>query len=196
MSQHSGDTALPTFEIDAAICQYSIPPQEWLAQTNGEDKFDGLATGIIVFNSENKVLIIQRASHDSLPNKWEFPGGAADDTDPTIFHAAARELHEESGLIATRFTHIVPQGPGYEPGEVFHNRDKTKKFIRLTFHAEVESCDVVRLDPNEHQDYFWASEDEVREQRSGDKDLTFTRATVQALFIEAFRLRTKRIGAL
>jgi len=196
MSQSTGAGPLPSFDVDNSLSQYNTSPQDWLAQTNGENKYDGLATGIIVFNSDNKVLIIQRASHDSLTNKWEFPGGAADDTDSTIFHAAARELHEESGLIATHFTHAVTQGPGHEPGEVFHNRNRTMKFIRLTFQAEVESCDDVRLDPNEHQDYFWASEDEVREQRSGDKDLAFTRATVQALFIEAFRLRIKRAGAL
>jgi 8-oxo-dGTP pyrophosphatase MutT (NUDIX family) len=29
-----------------------------------------------------------------MPNKWELPGGAVDDDDPTILHAAARELAE------------------------------------------------------------------------------------------------------
>lgn len=126
----------------------------------------------------------------------DSPGGAADNEDPTIFHAAARELHEESGLIAKRFTHVVTQGADQEPGEVFRNRTKTKVFIRFTFHVEVEDCADVKLDPNEHQDFVWASEEEIRRQQIGDRQLSITRWTVQALFLEAFRLRKRRMETL
>lgn len=173
-----------------------MPVKDWLSQNQKDNQFDGLATGNIVFNPDGRVLVIQRAAHDSLPNKWEFPGGAADDEDPTVFHAAARELWEESGLVAKRFTHVVTQGPDKEPLETFRNRLRTKLFVRFTFHVEVESCDDVKLDPNEHQDYAWASEEDIRQQKIDGKEMPITRWTVQALFLEAFRLRKKRAGTL
>lgn len=187
---------LSNFSVDESLEPWNMPVKDWLTQNQKDNQYDGLATGNIVFNPGGKALMIQRAATDSLPNKWEFPGGAADDEDPTIFHAAARELWEESGLIAKRFTHIITQGPDKEPGETFQNRLRTKIFIRFTFHVEVESCDDVKLDPNEHQNYVWASEDEVRQQKIDGRDISITRWTVQALFLEAFRLRKKRSGAL
>lgn len=184
------------FTVDDSLASWNMPVKDWLAQNRKDDQFDGLATGNIVFSLEGKVLVIQRAANDSLPNKWEFPGGAADDDDPTIFHAAARELWEESGLVAKRFTHIVTQGPDKEPGETFQNRNRTKTFVRFAFHVEVESCDDVKLDPNEHQNHAWASEEDIRQQKLDGKDMSITRWTVQALFLEAFRLRRKKGGAL
>ncbi|KAJ1323654.1 8-oxo-dGTP diphosphatase [Microdochium nivale] len=49
-----------------------------------------------------RVLLVQRAPHDSMPLKWEIPGGGSDDDDPSVLYACARELQEESGLRATR----------------------------------------------------------------------------------------------
>lgn len=186
----------PSFAIDESLTPWNRPVKDWLVQNQRDQKFNGLATGNIVFNSDGKVLLIQRASHDSLPDKWEFPGGAADDEDLTICHAAARELWEEAGLVAKKFTHILSAGSDREPGEIFRSRDKTKVFIRFTFHVEVESSDRVKLDSNEHQDYIWASEDEVRDQKTGDRDIPITKPNVQALFLEAFRLRRKRMETL
>lgn len=184
------------FSIDDSLVAWDMPVKEWLAENQKDNQYDGLATGNVVFNPDGKVLLIQRADHDSLPNKWEFPGGAADDNDPSILHASARELFEESGLIAKRFSHIVTEGPEKEPGEIFRNRARTKVFIRFTFHVEVEDCEDVKLDPNEHQDFVWATEEEIRRQKIGDRQLSITRWTVQALFLEAFRLRKKRMGTL
>lgn len=39
-----------------------------------------------------------RLASDEDPNKWEPPGGACDDDDESILHAATRELWEEAGL--------------------------------------------------------------------------------------------------
>lgn len=195
-SGRTEDTTQSRFTVDESLSAWNMAAKEWLIENQKDHKFDGMATGNIVFNPDDKVLVVQRATHDSLPNRWEFPGGAVDDEDRTIFHAAARELWEESGLVAKRFTHIVAESPDKEPGEIFHNRHKTKVFVRFTFHVEVESCDDVKLDPNEHQAYAWASEEDIRRQTIDDKEMFITRWTVQALFLEAFRLRKKRIGIL
>jgi 8-oxo-dGTP pyrophosphatase MutT (NUDIX family) len=86
--------ASSSFTVDQSRSYWNAPAQEWLVRHGKEKEWDGLATASVVSNSEGKVLVIQRASPDSMPNKWELPGGAVDDDDPTILHAAARELAE------------------------------------------------------------------------------------------------------
>ncbi len=95
------------------------------------------------------MLLIQRAAHDSMPNRWEVPGGAVDDDDPSILHGAARELWEEAGLKAVRFTHIVTteKRAGEVPGFIFTNRHGTRFFCRFTFAVEVESYEAGEARP-------------------------------------------------
>lgn len=164
-----------------------MPAREWL--TKHEKSWTGIASGCVVFNPDGKVLVIQRASHDSMGNRWELPGGAVDEEDPTIFYGAARELWEESGFVALRFSHVVTEGPEQEPGQVFPNSTNTKTFCRFCFNVEVESCENVTLDPKEHQNFAWATEDEVREQKIKHTDLPITNQRMRALILEAFRLR-------
>ncbi|KAB5578704.1 hypothetical protein GE09DRAFT_1214855 [Coniochaeta sp. 2T2.1] len=57
--------------------------------------------------SSPRLLLLQRAAGDVDANKWEPPGGAFDDDDNTILHAAARELWEEAGLEVGRFRGLV-----------------------------------------------------------------------------------------
>lgn len=180
------------FTVNESLAPWNIPAREYIVKHHKEQEWDGLATANVVFNSEGKVLILQRASHDSMPNKWELPGGGADDDDPTILHGAARELLEEAGLVAKRFTHIIPEGPNREPGQVFPNSTRTKTWCRFTFHAEIEDDYAsVTLDSNEHQHYVWASEEEVRNQKIGDRDIIITRESMRALILEAFRLKAE-----
>lgn len=50
-----------------------------------------------ILKDENKVLIAKRASHKSMPGKWEFPGGKIEAReDPK--KALERELFEELGI--------------------------------------------------------------------------------------------------
>jgi 8-oxo-dGTP pyrophosphatase MutT (NUDIX family) len=177
-------------EIDASLAHWNLPAKEWL-RLNGESltKVDGLATGNIVFNEEGKVLVIQRASNDSMPNKWEIPGGAVDDEDSTVFEGSARELWEEAGLIAKRFNHVVTEGPDQKPGQVYPNSTRTKTWCRFSFDVQVESCEHVKLDPKEHQAFAWVTEDEIRSQLIGDCQHPITNRHMQALILEAFRLR-------
>ena len=49
--------------------------------------------------NEHQVLICQRTRHQSMPLKWEFPGGKIE-TGEQPRDALRRELHEELGIIA------------------------------------------------------------------------------------------------
>ncbi|KFA53789.1 hypothetical protein S40293_01666 [Stachybotrys chartarum IBT 40293] len=177
----------PAFTFADPLAKWQITAQQWLAANNSN--LNGIATGVIVFDPSGRVLLIQRAITDSMPNRWEFPGGAVDPEDESLLHGAARELWEESGLVATRFTFFVPETPGTEVGTMFTNRNGTKHFCRFTFIAEVEDWEKVVLDPKEHQDYVWATEEEVREQKIGEREIPITMPPIQALLLEAFRIR-------
>ena len=198
MSQHQNtEQGVPRIfvaEIDASLAHWNLPAKEWLRMNSRPSiKVDGLATGNLVFNEAGKVLVIQRASNDSMPNKWEIPGGAVDDEDATVLEGAARELWEETGLVAKRFNHVVTEGPGQQPGQIYPNSTHTKKWCRFSFDVRVQSCEHVKLDPKEHQAFAWATEDEIRDQLIEDCRYPITNQHMQALILEAFRLR-KEIG--
>jgi 8-oxo-dGTP pyrophosphatase MutT (NUDIX family) len=131
-------------------------------------------------------LLIRRAAHDSAPNKWEVPGGAIDAEDESILAGCARELFEEAGLVATRLGPLL--GEEGEP-EVFLTRSG-RIVLRVPFLAEVDCAAVgegraggqepsdavedwglmrliekVKLDPNEHSAFVWATEEDVRLER-------------------------------
>ncbi|KAL6689956.1 NUDIX hydrolase domain-like protein [Trichoderma pleuroticola] len=182
------------FDINDGLDEWSVPAQQWLDThkvklEERQIKLDKLATGCIVFNPEGKILLIQRASHDSLPNRWETPGGGVDTSDATILHGAARELWEETRLVAKRFVRLVTEGPEGRDLQVFPNSTKTLWLCRFSFDVEVERVSQVTLDAAEHQDFVWASEDEVRAQKIGDRDILVTHDSMRSVILESFRLR-------
>jgi 8-oxo-dGTP diphosphatase len=64
---------------------------------------------------ENKILICQRTRHQTMPLKWEFPGGKIEEREQPR-DALHRELEEELGILATigdevaRIRHEYPNG--------------------------------------------------------------------------------------
>ncbi|WPB06758.1 uncharacterized protein RHO25_011418 [Cercospora beticola] len=120
-----------------------------------------------------------------MPNRWEIPGGACDDDDESILHGAARELLEEAGLKAT---HI---GPQVGEGEFFTSRSG-KNICKFMFFVEVELDDdeghlpAVKLDPKEHQQYVWATRQEVEASCSGSTLLQFTTSDLEKAVLESF----------
>ena len=151
------------------------------------------------------MLLVQRAAHDSMPLRWEIPGGACDLEDETILHGLARELWEEAGL---KMTGVVRQVGGEY---VFLTR-RGMGVSRVTFEVEVETpastesegglqketLPEVVLDPNEHARFLWATEEEVRTGRvavlggSGEAevvDVDFTTKHQRAAILLGFKLR-------
>ena len=192
------------FTVDPCLSGYDVLFHDYLDKLNetAAPKLEGLATGAVVFSTHHpaeepdRVLLVQRASHDSMPNRWEIPGGAVD-ADETVLGGLAREVWEESGLKVRRFTASVSSGEGLAAGAVF--RTTRGRFIfKLTFVVEVDGSAAVTLDPHEHQDYVWATEEECRAklvQRSaegkGPTDLVFTTAAQEEAVMRAFETRRK-----
>jgi len=64
---------------------------------------------------DGKVLVCQRTRHQTMPLKWEFPGGKIEEGEQPR-DALRRELDEELGIIATigdevaRVRHEYPNG--------------------------------------------------------------------------------------
>jgi 8-oxo-dGTP pyrophosphatase MutT (NUDIX family) len=98
------------FTHNSVLSDFTVTTAEYL-KARPDAAFSLLATGVLVFDtttaSQPRVLLLQRAAHDSNPNKWEPPGGACDDEDASILHGAARELWEETGLQAKKFVGAV-----------------------------------------------------------------------------------------
>jgi hypothetical protein len=80
---------------DPALSQFNVSPVQWLETYRASEpvhRLDGVCTGVVVFDRQDRILLLQRASHDSMPNRWEIPGGGVDAEDETILHGAVREL--------------------------------------------------------------------------------------------------------
>jgi len=72
-----------------------------------------VVAGLIV--KEGKLLVCQRTRHQTMPLKWEFPGGKIEEGEQPR-DALRRELEEELGILASvgdevkRIQHEYPNG--------------------------------------------------------------------------------------
>jgi 8-oxo-dGTP diphosphatase len=72
-----------------------------------------VVAGLIV--QDGKILVCQRTRHQTMPLKWEFPGGKIEEGEQPR-DALRRELEEELGILATigdeiaRLQHEYPNG--------------------------------------------------------------------------------------
>lgn len=165
---------------------------------------DGLASGAVIFKRPfssglPRILLIQRAPTDSMPLLWEVPGGAVDEGE-TALDGASREVAEETGLITSRIDALLEHRgseDALEGGYIFSTR-RGKKIVKFTFVVQVEQTDSVKLDPEEHVNYAWATEEECRAKRvvkkGGDGgeevvELNYTTAAQEAAVLSAFDWR-------
>lgn len=133
-----------------------------------------------------------------MPDLWEIPGGAVDEGE-TLLAGAAREVLEESGLVAKKIVKLLVHDKiaggreGVEGGYLFHT-SRGLKVVKFTFVVEVEDSSALKLTPEEHQDYVWATEEECRAKKvvrggqegKGDVDLVFTSVAQEAAIFKAF----------
>ncbi|KAJ4392303.1 hypothetical protein N0V93_005928 [Gnomoniopsis smithogilvyi] len=174
----------PDFKFPPSLARFNVPYEDLLVTLNSTlaTPLDGLATGAIVFKTYPddplpRILLVQRSASDSMPNRWEIPGGGVDPGE-TILAGAAREVLEESGLVVTEIVELVEQlehddWETVEGGYLFKTR-RQARIVKFTFVVEVEDVNALKLDPNEHQDSVWATEDECRAKRVArieEKDL-------------------------
>lgn len=62
---------------------------------------------------------------------------------------------------------------------------------RFYFVVEVDGVEV-KLDENEHQNYVWLTEDEVKEGRSEKGDMEITTKEVRQIILKGFEMVRKR----
>lgn len=165
------------FDIDPSVVHFDTLYEAYLSHLQKKSPdLGGLATGAIIFSNnhdaldyasqqhQQRVLLVQRASHDSMPNKWEIPGGAVD-AGETLLGGLAREVREESGLRMTKVRGLVrdsgTESETLEDGQLFKTT-RGRKVVKFTFVVDVDDASKVKLDPNEHQNYVWATKDECR----------------------------------
>ncbi|KAF2636907.1 hypothetical protein P280DRAFT_472775 [Massarina eburnea CBS 473.64] len=173
--------ALPV-EYDPSVQEYLLSEKQYL-QNNGQ--YQVLCVGIVLFNKEGKLLLVQRAKTEkAFPEFWEIPGGKVDDSDETIVHAAIRELKEEAGLEATRIVRKVGTFVFYTP-----RPGGQARWLKTIFEVEVKDVEAITLDPVEHDNYLWATEDEVTADRVGDVSLKYISGDNKFVKLEAFRHR-------
>ncbi|KAI1206587.1 NUDIX hydrolase domain-like protein [Annulohypoxylon truncatum] len=177
-SAGSAPSAPTIFSFSPSSANFNLSMREYLI-THRE--FNGIAVGAFVFNPEGKLLLVQRAAHDSMPSLWEIPGGACDYEDESLLHGVARELWEESGLRANFI------GPLIGEGRVFFVRG-SRTMCKYSFMTEVDGYEVT-LDPNEHQAFLWVTEEEARSGRCGDVKFKYTTKDQRQAVLEAFQFR-------
>lgn len=170
------------FTTHPSVSAFNVSLNSYLTE-HANSQYAYIATGALVFDTcepnTPRILLLQRSAHDSMPNQWEVAGGGCDEEDETILHGVARELWEEAGLKATRI------GPRVGDLHFFTSRTG-KKICRFTFVVEAETLDV-KLDPNEHQDFVWASEEDVKGKKVGDMQLEFTTQAAEDIILESFQ---------
>ncbi|KAI0880788.1 NUDIX hydrolase domain-like protein [Annulohypoxylon maeteangense] len=177
----SAPSAPTNFAFSPSSASYNLSMREYLI---AHPDFNGIAVGAFVFNPEGKLLLVQRAAHDSMPSLWEIPGGSCDFEDESLLHGVARELWEESGLCANFI------GPLIGGREVFFIRE-TRRMCKFSFLVEVDGYEV-KLDPNEHQAFLWVTEEEAQSGVCGDVEFKYTFREQRQSVLKAFQSRKEK----
>ncbi|KAN0086888.1 NUDIX hydrolase domain-like protein [Elaphomyces granulatus] len=193
-------------DVPLELSSLAVPLKSWL---NSHQEYQHLVVGAFVFAYGSKMhmhaaatnddynqphlLLIKRADEDTYPRCWEMPGGSVEQEDPTILDAVAREVREETGLQLTR---LVEQIGG---GLVRRSKRIT---LRLSFEIEVNDVsnnnvdDIpVKLNPEEHQDYEWVTEEDLINGKETGK-YTFMSKSLYQVLLDGFAQHKARFEQL
>jgi 8-oxo-dGTP diphosphatase len=119
-----------------------------------------VVAGLIV--KDGKILVCQRTRHQTMPLKWEFPGGKIEEGEQPR-DALRRELEEELGILAKvgdevkRIQHEYPNGGMVE----------LRFFVVRAYEREIEN----RI----FRDMQWAEPKELPKYDFLEADLTLVR---------------------
>jgi 8-oxo-dGTP pyrophosphatase MutT (NUDIX family) len=117
--------------------------------SNNGKPYDKIVIGAIVFKG-NRILLLNRAAHEiHFPNVFELPSGNVDETDPTLVHALAREVEEETGLNITYVLSELLPPFEYETSKMVGGVQVSKSCVQVNFVVEVEGDEIV-VNPEEH----------------------------------------------
>jgi len=114
-----------------------------------------VVAGLIV--KDGKLLVCQRTRHQTMPLKWEFPGGKIEEGEQPR-DALRRELDEELGIAATvgdelaRIQHEYPN----------HTTVELRFFVVRQYQGEIENRifhDIQWADPKDLQKFDFLEAD-------------------------------------
>ena len=121
---------------------------------------------------DGKLLVCQRTRHQTMPLKWEFPGGKIEEGEQPRY-ALRRELEEELGILATvgdevkRIQHEYPNGGMVE----------LRFFVVREYQREIEN----RI----FRDIQWAEPKELLKYDFLEADRTLVQDLVAGKLLEA-----------
>ncbi|OAA64018.1 NUDIX domain protein [Cordyceps fumosorosea ARSEF 2679] len=219
--------AAPKYTFDASLAGFNISRAAFLA---ANPHLARVMAAAMVFrpnpdppltSSLPQTLLICRAATDTYPLRWEVPGGSVDASDATILDGVARELLEESGLVASHMVapilmsphedlpEAVRAGLGIQPDdEGLGAEGLTVTFVetgnlwaKLTVLVRVRSTEEVRLTPEEHEEAAWVTEEQVRraelppaEGEAEGRRMDFVSDGVRRSILDGFRVYAQSIS--
>ena len=220
-----------TIPFHPSLKPYTLPPATFIQSRPHIGRI--LCSSILFHPSSSSspllTLLLRRSPSDYFPLLWETPGGSLDsDSDTSIIEAAVRELKEETGLRAEKALACiaVPElmksqaspATTNEKEDAYNLEDGGQvltfpepgagwSWAKMTFLMEVEGGDgdvEVVLQPEEHVDYRWATEEEIVEGRfkakegdevTGDEEeISFVSEAVRLAVLEAFRVKKEMMA--
>ena len=114
--------------------------------------------GIVLLNKENKVLVAKRI--DNPKNFWQMPQGGVDEGED-FYHAALRELKEETSIISVKlikeiqdkFTYVLPD---HLIGIIWKGKFKgqKQKWFVMKFLGNLDEINIKTKNP-EFFDWKW-----------------------------------------
>jgi len=90
-----------------------------------------LGVKVIVYDTDNNILLLQRSEKIPRPLGWDFPGGGVDKgEDPET--AGLRELFEETGLVVEKLNLL----------NTFYGKTREKDYVIIGYSAFAEDTNV------------------------------------------------------
>ena len=117
-----------------------------------------LGVGIVLLNTENKIFVGKRI--DNPVNSWQMPQGGIDENED-LFHAAKRELEEETSVRSVKLIKELDEWLTYDLpenllGKIWGGkyRGQKQKWFIMKFMGKNEEINIKTKDP-EFLDWKW-----------------------------------------
>ncbi|KAK5938169.1 hypothetical protein PMZ80_009758 [Knufia obscura] len=182
------------YNVHSSLHDFGVPYKTYLSNIPEDPTkvtYHWIIVGAVVFDSQDRILLIQRSAKEFLPNLWEIPGGGCEVEDKSIIHTVVRELQEETGLQAKSVGSRI--GDGYHfPVGGGNIACKYNFMVEVADQMGEDGKVKIKLDPNEHQDHVWATEEQVKAGKVGGIELKFTSLEQEKVVLEAFESRRKQ----
>ncbi|MEM1409533.1 MAG: RNA pyrophosphohydrolase [Pseudomonadota bacterium] len=127
--------------------------------------------GICLFNRQGEIWLGERrtapGTRQENPYRWQMPQGGIDRGE-TPAQAAARELHEETGIRSAKLLFTTPGWLAYDFPPQYRRGKKDwkgqrQKWAVMLFEGDDSEIDLNQHDPAEFERWRWANLDELED---------------------------------